>query len=69
MECYKPHLESGEGSLVSAFALHLTLDGSQPGVAHLHVSAADVSRVLEVCRLSDHRPVNSPSLLPLSLSL
>lgn len=63
------YLDSGVRALVASLALHLVLHSNQPGVADLHVPGADVAGVLEVCRLTDHRPVDPPPLLPLSLPL
>lgn len=57
-------LNSGEGCLVAPFWLHLVLYRPQMWVAQVHITRANVTRVLEVCWWTNHGPVDPPDLLP-----
>jgi len=57
------HLNSGEGCLVAPFWLHLVLYGTQMWVAHVHITRANVTCVLEVGRWTNHGPVNPSDML------
>lgn len=53
---------------VAPFRLHLFLDGLQVGRGQFDISRADVTRVHEIGRRSDHRPVNLQMMMTVASS-